>query len=244
MNKVLIAGCLILLSVSGFAQASKDRANEILTAARKAKGAMEKLEGAKDVTVKGTASINIQGQDMELSLTSYNLPPDKLKQEIEIPAFNVSVTQMLNGSSGFMDSPQGSGDMPEVMVNSMRKGLLREWFMSFLVAPKGLELSVTAKPDAKVDTRDAEVLDVKIGEEAFTVYFDKTTHDLIKSSYQTLNQEMQQVNAESLYSEFKDVDGIKVSHHTISYQNGQKTAEVKISSVKINSGLDDTKFKK
>lgn len=260
IRKILLFFCGILLVLSAFAQdkgpsksASRaaepkageaGKANQVLDAARTAKGSLEKLKGARDVTITASVATVIQGQPMDLAIVSYLLPPGRTRQEINIPAYSVSITQALNGSSGWIDSPQGSQEMPEAMVESSQRGQLREWFINFLVAPPGTEFEISSLPDATVNGKSADVLSVKIGKEQFVMYLDKTTHLAVKSTYETVNAQLEKVNGESLYEDYKEVGGIKFSHKSTSFHNGEKFAEIKVSDIKVNTGLDEAKFKK
>jgi len=222
----------------------KARAKQIIEAAQKAKGPLDKLKAVKDVVSKADASANIQGQSMDLSLTRYLVAPDKSRQEINIAAFGVSIVQAVNGTTGWMDSPQGSGDMPEAIVTETRNGILRDWFVSFLVPPEGKSLEATALPDATVNGKAADVVAVTVGEAKFTVYFDKETHLIMKTAAEGMNQAMEKVPTEAVYDNYKEVSGIKIAHKATIYQAGEKFLDLVVSDVKINGGVDEAKFKK
>ena len=223
---------------------AKARATQIIEAAQKAKGPLDKLKAVKDMTTISTASANIQGQSMDLSITRYLTIPDKSRQEINIAAFSVSILQVVNGSTGWMDSPQGSGDMPEAIVAETRHGILRDWFLDFLVAPEGKSVEATALADASVNGKAADVVAVTIADTKFTVFFDKETHFPVKLAGEGLNQAMEKVPTEAFYDNYKEVGGIKLAHKATIYQAGEKFADVVISDIKINSGIDEAKFKK
>ncbi|HZS09775.1 MAG TPA: hypothetical protein VFD58_33420 [Blastocatellia bacterium] len=222
----------------------KARAKQIIEAAQKAKGPLDKLKAVKDVVSKADATANIQGQSMDLAMTRYLVAPDKSRQEINIAAFGVSIVQVVNGTTGWMDSPQGSGDMPEALVTETRNGILRDWFVNFLVPPEGKSLEATALPDATVNGKAADVVAVTIGETKFTVYFDKETHLIIKTAAEGMNQAMEKVPTEAIYDNYKEVGGIKIAHKATIYQAGEKFIDLMVSDVKINGGVDEAKFKK
>ncbi len=223
---------------------AKARATQIIEAAQKAKGPLDKLKAVKDMTTISIASANIQCQSMDLSITRYLTIPDKSRREINIAAFSVSILQVVNGSTGWMDSPQGSGEMPEAIVAETRHGILRDWFLDFLVAPEGKSVEATALADASVNGKAADVVAVTIADTKFTVFFDKETHLPVKVAGEGLNQAMEKIPTEAFYDNYKEVGGIKLAYKATIYQAGEKFADIVISDVKINSGIDEAKFKK
>lgn len=231
-------------SAAGATGDAKARATQIIAAAQKAKGPLDKLKAVKDVTTISTASANIQGQSMDLSITRYLIVPDKSRQEINIPAFSVSVLQVVNGSTGWMDSPQGSGDMPEALVAETKHGILREWFVDFLVAPEGKSVEATALADATVNGKATDVIAVTIADTKFTVFFDKETHLPIKLAGEGMNPMGEKVPTEAFYDNYKEVGGIKLPHKSTVFQAGEKFADFTVSDIKLNSGIDEAKFKK
>lgn len=222
---------------------AKARAQKILDAARQSKGPVDKLKAVREVFSRGDGTANLQGQSIDLTLTSYVQAPDKGRVEITIPAFNVTIVQGVNGAKSWMESPQGSGEMPEKMRDVTRKGLINSWFVDFLMPLNGSEIEAVALDDAQVNGKAADVVAVTIGDAKFTVYFDKQTHLALKTAYQSISQQtMEDIDAESLFDDYKDVDGIKLSHHVTVFNAGEKTLEVKRTEIKLNPGIAASKF--
>jgi len=223
---------------------AKARAQQVLTAARQAKGSAEKLKAARDLTERAEGNVNIQGQSIDITVTSYIQVPDKGRTEINIPVAGQTIVQTINGANGWMEMGGGAQDMPGEVLTAGKHNLARGWFTTFLMAPDGKEVEATALEDAQVNGKPADVLAVTLGDAKLTIYFDKQTHLALKTAYETLNPQMETVKAESLYDDYKDVNGIKLAHKETIYQAGEKFLDVKLIEAKVNAGVEAAKFTK
>jgi hypothetical protein len=262
MKKMFMLAALLLwglVAVTGYAQekpavkpeakaASGDanaRAKQILEMAQQAKGSLEKLKAVRDFTSRADVSASIQGQSFDLSITTYAQAPDKTRSEINIPSMGMTMVQTFNGTSAWMDIPgQGTQDAPSELTDEAKRSAAREWFVNFLISPAGKEIEATALEDAQVNGKAADVVAVTIGDAKVTIYFDKQTHLTLKTAYDTLNQQAEKVKGESLYDDYKEVSGIKFPYKVTLLRDGEKFAESKVLEVKVNAGIEASKFTK
>lgn len=222
---------------------AKARAQKILEAARQAKGSPDKLKAVREIVYRADGTANFQGQNIDLAVTSYVQAPDKGRVEISIPNFGVTIVQGVNGAQAWMDGPQGSGEMPEQMRSATRKSLVTSWFTDFLTPLAGGEFEAVALDEVQVNGKAAEPVAIIIGDAKFTVFFDKQTHLPLKSAYKSLSQQtMEEVEAESVYEEYKDFDGIKLPLRVTVFNAGEKTLDLKRTEIKINPGIEASKF--
>jgi hypothetical protein len=60
----------------------------------------------------------------------------------------------------------------------------------------------------------------------------------------SLNNMMMEVEQETLTSDYKNIDGVMVPHSVTIIQDGEEFMNSTVSDVKINTGLEDSLFRK
>ncbi|MFX0091220.1 MAG: hypothetical protein ACFFBD_05605, partial [Candidatus Hodarchaeota archaeon] len=76
----------------------------------------------------------------------------------------------------------------------------------------------------------------------FKIYIDPNTSIPAAMSYQGMNMMGAPVNTEELFSDYRDVSGIKSPFKIIKNQDGKKVQETIISDFVINVPVDDNQF--
>ena len=67
---------------------------------------------------------------------------------------------------------------------------------------------------------------------------------LVKSERNALDPMMQKVLTENIYSNFKDIEGVKTPMKILVNQNGNKFMEAEVTEVKFFAKLEDSVFAK
>jgi hypothetical protein len=77
-----------------------------------------------------------------------------------------------------------------------------------------------------------------------TLFFDKKTHLLVKCEYKTkaADLEFKEVKMESIYSDHRDIDGIKMPRMAKIYRDGKLFVEGENTDMKMVGKLDDKVF--
>jgi outer membrane lipoprotein-sorting protein len=75
-----------------------------------------------------------------------------------------------------------------------------------------------------------------------TYYFDEQTYALVMKVSPSKNIEMQGAILNTLYSDYRNVDGIKIPLKSLSKSNDQLILEVTIEKAEINVAIDDKEF--
>ncbi len=197
----------------------------------KAVGGKDKITDIKDLSYK--AKGEVQGQGIEL--TNKYKAPNHMLQSITLTASNQVVQKIVvNG-----DSVTVFANGQEQKVGDESSARIKESAMPFpelQYSNPGYQLSLEPMV-AKVDDQDTYVVTVssKSGSE-MKEYFDVNTGLKLKKEISTT-----QGSSSTTYSDYKEVDGIKFPYsETIS---SQVDIPLKVTDVKINSGLSDADFK-
>ena len=222
-------------------QASEDdmaKAKEIIAMAVDAHGGLEKLQAVKNIVVEGRTAANSPMGPMNLDVKTYQVYPNKLRQDIKMPQGEMSVA--FDGTSGFALTPMGPQPLPPEMTASLKDGIFREpvWLLVNLVQDDSIQYAgteeVMGKPTAilLVKQPSGEMLRVFISEE---------THYIVKMEFRETEQGVA-LNKESLMDDYRDVDGVKIPYHLVQNVEGEQFTETHISSVTLNAEVDESLF--
>lgn len=227
----------ILLSASAYAQT----VDEIVDKHIAARGGADKLKGIQSLVTENSMAT----QFGEIPVTQTIVNGKGFRQEISIMG-NAMITA-IDGDKGWMIRPammQGTGE-PEDLPAEMSKGLRGQLDPAgplFNYKDKGskVELAGTEKvagKDAyhlKITSADGNVVDQ---------WIDVASYMNVKTRA-TSKMEGQDVTQEMVFSDFKDVDGIKFPYtmETENPQAGQMTMTT--NKIIINGKVDESVFKK
>lgn len=231
-NRILAVAAAALISISSFAQS----ADEIVNKHFEAIGGKEKMGAVK--TIVTDISLSIQGQ--EIPVKSHLVLGKSVRSESTI--MGNAMIQVLDGPGGWMIRPAmmgGTGDpenlSPEVL--KQLQGQLDPFGPLNNYQEKGNKVELIGKE--KVDKKDVYHLKVTTKEGVvMDQYLDANTYMVAKTTVYVNGQGM-----DVLYSDYKNVDGIKIAHLT--EMTGPMGAMAFITNkVKINTPVDESVFKR
>ena len=197
----------------------------------KAVGGKDKLNDIKDLSY--TAKGEVQGQGIEL--TNKYKAPNHMLQSITLTSSNQVVQKVVVNGDSVSVSSMGQ----EQKIGEESRARIKESatpFPELQYSNPGYQLTLEPMM-AKVDDQDAYVVTVssKSGNQV-KEYFDVNTGLKLKKETST-----SQGPSATTYSDYKDVNGIKFPYsETIS---SQVDIPLKVTDIKINSGLTDADFK-
>jgi len=230
----IIASAFIMASLA-------QTADEIVAKHIEAMGGAEKWKALKGLEMKNKFSV--QGMDIEMKAVvvsgkSYRSDVSVMGQEI---------ISAVDGETGWMQRPSmmgGTGE-PEDMPGAMIKETLRQTNLGGSLLnykEKGSTLELVGKE--KMD--GADVYHLKLTEkngEVTNLFLSATTYYTLKSAGKR-NVQGQDVDAEVVFSNFKQIEGLTFpfSMDTPSPMGGTMTIETE--SIKLNPTIDESIFKK
>ena len=226
---------LSLVSIQGYSQT----VDEILEKMIEAQGGRKALEAIKSTTLRGSMQIvpmNITG-----SLAMSQKEPDRVRMDAEM--MGMTFTQAYDGTTAWFTNPQtgATQEMPEKHVKYFKKQALGR---DVLLDPKKLGITYKFKGKEKVNDKEYLVLEqIHPDDYTVTIYVDPQTYLTYKSKSLTLNQVEAEVEAESINSDYKKVEGIMVPHSITTFQDGQEFMRMTITEITFNSDMEDSFFK-
>ena len=218
------------------------RARQIVAEVTKAKGGLEALRSVKDVLAKASAKVASPPGEQEVTVTASIIYPSKLRVEITVP--QGTVTQATNGTLGWIQFGPNTQEMPPATLAVFNDTLKRD-SIQMTISLNDPNTKLQALDDESVEGRPADVVLATFGEGDQTrLYFDKTTHFLLKMSYSSKNQFGAVVAFEDFYSDYRVVSGVAMPFQHVQNQNGKKLNESKVTDLEINKGIDPKIFEK
>ncbi len=214
--------------------ASLAKGKDLLQRVQQSLGGAGKLAAIKDLQYQ--ADVEIQspaGQAMKVKQVNSYLFPATMRQEIELPFGKQSVFS--NGSSGWLAGMQGVRDLPPAVLGQVRGEVFRE-ILGLSLSDRDSNRTVNYSGDGMLD------ISSKSGERVELQVDEKTSMPL-KLSYQEASSGGSG-SVEQLYSDWRDVGGVRLPFQWTVLQGGKKYAEVKIQDYKLNSGLTEETLSK
>ncbi len=203
------------------------KGKELLLLAQRSLGGADKLAAVKDLQYQAEVEVKTPGgPELKIKQTNSFLMSGALRQENELPFLKQSL--YTDGKSGWLASMQGTQNLSGPVLKQARAEMFRQ-----LVA---LSLS-DRDPDRTVNYAGDGVLEISAKDgESVRLQVDEKTGVPLKLSYQEAGQQGPAA-VDQVYSDWREVSGVRVPFAWTVTQNGQKYADVKVQDYKINSGL-------
>jgi hypothetical protein len=206
--------------------------NDVLNKYLQSIGGKDKIEKLSDIVI--TSSGDVQGQ--RIVRTQKIKGPDKSYMEIAVPDQNITAIRILiNGDSVKLNQ---MGQSPTLDADA-RKEIKEDarLFPELDFNKDGYKSELTSIKN--INGKDAyEVKVTSPSGGASTYYYDVNTGYKIKASMTGPRGGTSTVD----YSDYRDVNGFKFPYHVIMDQ-GELVLDMKVDSVKLNTGLTDADFK-
>lgn len=168
--------------------------------------------------------------------------PDRYRVEI----LNVFVI-VVDRDKGWMRTQGETVDMPAEQLAEQKKQL-HTGFVATLIplAKPGKKYRLSLFGEAEVDGEKCDGVSVASDKQrTVTLLFSRKTGLLRKSEYIVHSDELdKEVVEESIYSNYRDVDGLKVAHKLIINRDGRKFVESETQEIRLEKEADPNWFSK
>jgi hypothetical protein len=250
MRKVLCAVCVagVLLPAARPVWADdKADAEAILEKGIKALGGADRLAKYKAATWKAKGTLHFGNQDIEYTGDWAMQAPRQYKQVStgEVNDTKFKRVRVLDGDKGWVkvDDNEAQEMSPQALAETQRE-MYAQWMTTllplrdkaFTVAPLGAaKVGDTPAVGLKVTTQDGR---------EFRLLFDKDSGLLHAVESQVKNAQGDDVNQEIVFSNYKDVDGLKRPMKLTVKRDGKTLIEQETTEYKPLEKLDDKEFAK
>jgi hypothetical protein len=226
------------------AEANKD-AGAILDKAIKALGGEEKLASVKAMTWKAKGKINVNGMEGDYvgQYTAQGLDYGRIEVEADIGGMKIMAVTVVAGDKGWRKFNDMNMELDKEALAGQKQTAYLHIIPMTLVALKGKDFKVESAGEEKVGDKPALVLKV-VGPDGkdFKLYFDKESFLLVKQVAKVPGFMGDEVLQEVLYSNYKDMNGIKKATKLESKRDGQKFIEQEVTEFKLVDKVDPKTF--
>ncbi len=229
---------LLLFSLMALPARSQS-ADDILNKMIDAMGGRKAMEAIKDQTWKGSMELTQMG--LSGAITNYFKRPNKTRMNIAV--MGMVITQAYDGVTAWMINPQSgvTEEMPEEQAKYFKRSSMGA---GVYLDPEKYGITYTAKGKEEVNGKECFVLEQKHADGyVATLYIDSKTYLVYKTKGKNLNQMGVEVEQESVFTDYKKVNGLMGAHAMSMYQDGKEFMILTVEEIKYNTGLEDSFFK-
>jgi zinc protease len=207
-----------------------------------AKGGLDLLRSIQTVRMESITTVNSGGTSTDLpSITTIRYPA-AFRIEASTPAGRL--VQVFSAGNYWIEDANGVHNAPEGLAEQIRGTVQRDTVPLLLALADG---KVAAKATETVDGgHTSPALDVVLpGAKPLTLIFDPATALLSKARYRVGSSPSGgEVNVEEIYSDYRDVNGLKVAFKTELRREGAPAVNRAVRTFEFNVPIDSALFSK
>ncbi|MCX5799915.1 MAG: pitrilysin family protein [Candidatus Eisenbacteria bacterium] len=222
-------------------EASANRAQEIMTKALAATGGAERVLSVESIRTVFKATMSTPGGDIGMDMDLTMVYPDRLRLDMQTPMG--AIVQVLDKDKGWMRTPQGMVELQGSQVAELKKQIQFETITLFKAFVGG-HLDVQYVGESDLDGRKVLDILITLGEGATQhLYVDANDYTIVGSMKRGNTMEGPAELTET-YSDFRDVDGLKVNFASVQKAGTKPVSSTVVSEVKVNPKVDFAIFAK
>lgn len=236
-----IAGLFVFMVAAVLRADDSDKTRAVVDKALKAIGGEDKLEKLKAQTWKEKGTYYGMGDGVPYTANYSSQWPGQFRMEI-VGFFTV----VLDGDKGWMKMNDDTTEMNAEQLAEQKESHYAG-YVTTLTPLKDKAFTLSPLDEVQVNGRAAEGVKVTHkNHRDVNLFFDKENGLLIKSDQRAKDLENggKEVLQEAFYSDFKDIDGIKIPMKIVIKRDGKQFVEAEHSDVKLVEKLDKSVFAK
>jgi len=219
--------------------AGADEARRLLEAVIAAKGGLETLKAVGGVRAVTLADMNTPDGPVSAETTTYLQYPDRVRVETKLP--DATIVQVFDGRRAWVIDPDGTHEVPERAVQDLRASLRRDTMAVLLAASAGrvrARLLSDARDASGAPQRRLELSGTDL--EPMVLVIDPETHLIARQTYVVGG--VGQPLVEEIFSDYREVDGVKVSFAAELRRGGELVLERRVREIAIDPEFDPALF--
>lgn len=168
--------------------------------------------------------------------------PDKVHADITLPMGQMS--QVSDGKSAWLKTPQGTQEVPGGVVGEFQRGitLFGGWGLYQQVLAGGAKGQYVGQENT-ADGKPADVVNWDGPSGPVKLYFDSTSHLLVEAKYTSTGMQGPE-QADERWSDFRTVEGRQFPYQSVTFRSGSKYTDATVQEIHINPPLDPSLFAK
>lgn len=220
---------------------SLQHGQQILMAAAQAAGG-DSIRSISTIEFSETSNIYTPQGTLALTSKSQVAYPDKFRAEITSPMGHI--TQVSDGKSGWIQSPQGTQDVPPEAIGEFQRGiaLFGGWGLYQQVLAGNVKAQYVGQENT-ADGKQADVVNWDAPSGPIKLYFDSGTHLLVEAQFTAIGMQGPEPS-DQRWSDFRTVEGRQFPFQSVTYRSGTKFSDATVQDVHINPSIDPSVFVK
>ncbi len=216
-----------------------ERGKALLAAAVEAAGAakakVERVEAA------GSAHFITPRGEIDAAVKIQAALPDRLRTEVQMP-FG-TLLQGYDGKAAWMAMGPRTMDLPPQMNAESERDILLFGGLGLYQRVQAGQVEAAFTGEEDVEGQKLLTADWNAPSGKVKLYFDPATRLLVGARYtaRTLQGSTEMLE---VWSDFQDVEGVKVPFRSVTYQDGAKFADQTLKEMKLNAPMDPALFSK
>ncbi len=221
-------------------QSTADRARALIRRAIDAKGGLALLRSIQTVRMQAVATVQSDGINTDLPTTTTIRYPGSFRIDSTTPAGRL--VQVFSAGRYWVEDSKGVHEAPESMAAVIRGSVQRDTVPLLLALNDG-KVSATIGETSEAG-HELPTLEVALpGSSPLTLVFDPSTTLLSRAQYR-LTSPAGDVTVEEIYSDYRDVKGLKVAFVTDVRRDGAPAVRRTLRTVEFNVPVDAALFTK
>jgi outer membrane lipoprotein-sorting protein len=240
--------CLLLAGTGTTRADEQADMKAVVEKAIKATGGKAKLARLKEFTVKGKGTAEADNKKIPFTIEASVQKSGRFRMELnaEDNGRAINFLLVINGDKGWIKVADRQEKAPKEIMEALKADAYALRLAQRLLHL--LDKDVKLSPLGEVKVGDNDAVGVKVerkGQLDVSLFFDKKTGLPIKCELMVKDSPNgQELSHEYLFSDFKDLGGIKHFGKVILNRDGKKLLEVELSEVNPEEKLDKTLFEK
>lgn len=245
MRKVLPLSLVACLWLAPAGYSAEEAPRQIIEKAIKATGGAKNLAKLKVTRSKFKGTLDTQGVTANITGETLVQLPGQMKLVInaEVQGQNFTVNYVVNGGKAWLDVAGNTMDLKDADLEDGKESLYAEQARMLVPLLRDKAFRLAALGDLKVEGRDTVGVKVSsAGHKDINLYFDKKTGLLAKDERRALDENKQEVTEEAFYSDYREVNGLKVPAKLVVHQDGKKLFDVEVMDYTFPEHIDAAEF--
>ncbi len=216
------------------------KAQEILAATVEAHGGIDLLKAVDNLVLEADNTMITPAGPAVLQIGMYVLYPDKYRQDVKTPQGEFSL--IYDGETAYGSSMREIQPLPPEIATSVKDALFRDpiQLLEHLSLSESAQLQFAGSEDVNGTPASILVTEQPSGE-MLKIYISEETNYIVKMVYRETEQGVT-LNKENIYSDFRDVDGIKIAYGFVQNIDGNPHINSRTNLIMLNTDIDETLF--
>lgn len=211
----------------------------LLAAALEATGGAAVLN-VKDFSLKGDGVLHMGDNPINAKFDSVVSLSGKMMQKLQLPMGEM--TMAYDGQNGWMRLGTEARDVPASQKGELEGGFFRQ-SLSLLQKFQDYGVQAVGASDVAGQKLEGVAITGPAQNQQVVVFIDPATRLIVAKRY-TASLMGPPAETYEVYSDYRDVGGVKMPFKTMTTQGGAPRAEMTATEVKINPGVEDSAYKK